>query len=62
MKWWNKPIPKWVDKPEYNPKIGHTKSTVEIPACSCDVLPWEHCEHTADVGIDEEYLAHLKSI
>ena len=24
-----------------------TKSTIEVPHCSCKVLPWEPCEHTA---------------
>lgn len=24
-----------------------TKSTLEVPHCGCNVLPWEHCPHTA---------------
>ncbi len=24
-----------------------TKSSVELPRCSCRVLPWEHCEHSS---------------
>lgn len=24
-----------------------TVPTIEVPNCSCNVLPWEHCEHSA---------------
>jgi len=24
-----------------------TKSTIEVPHCGCNVLPWEDCEHSA---------------
>lgn len=32
-----------------------------LPVCSCDVAPWEDCEHTAS-AIDDDAMAHMRSI
>jgi hypothetical protein len=33
-----------------------------VTSCSCDVLPWEDCEHTVSDELDENQREHLKSI
>lgn len=40
-----------------------TQSAVYVPHCGCyDMPPWEDCCHTADLGIEDEQIAHLRSI
>ena len=35
------------ETPKAHSRVATTKSTIEVPHCGCNVLPWEECQHTA---------------
>lgn len=43
-----RPVPKAPRVPAEESKPSITTSTIELPHCGCDVLPWDDCVHTAN--------------
>ncbi len=42
-----RPAPMHSRIPTAGTNVIVTRSPIEVPHCGCDVLPWEHCVHTA---------------
>lgn len=43
-----RPAPRTPKLPAEESKGAITGSSVEVPHCGCDVLPWDDCVHTAN--------------